>query len=132
VREQNNHGFRGERGISVWNIGGVRGVMMTDNPTIFRETHQTGSGLFLLRQSRRSWFRHSLPTGFLRLFRRGVADPTIYDYRGGDEKTVDSWQDAVENGELDDEPVIGFGSRVLKVLGIEHRESPLIRLLGRV
>jgi hypothetical protein len=68
----------------------------------------------------------------LRLFRRGVADPIIYDYRGGDEKPVESWQDAVENGELDDERVVGFGSRALKMLGIVHRAPPLVRRIGRV
>jgi hypothetical protein len=155
VREQNNDGFRGARGVSLRNMGTILlGDIMMDDPTLFRPSQQGDTGVLLVGraqrlaqhargQSRRSLFRDPRGTGVLRMFRRGggggdprsafYADPTIYDYRGGDDETVDSWVDAVENGELDDERVISFGSRVLKVLGVVHRaRPPLVRRLGRV
>jgi hypothetical protein len=128
-----------DRGISVWNIGAVRGVMMMDNhPTIFRQTQPAGSGG--LRQIRRSWFRHRLCVWRVFRHRGGNGDPrsTFYanrsfsGYLADDEKTVDSCVDAVENEELDDGRVMSFGSRVLKMLGIVHKPVPLVRRTGRV
>jgi hypothetical protein len=115
----------------------IRGDML-DDPTLVRPT-QGNTGVLLVvqrlarhagTQSRRSLFRGPRATGIFRKFQHGgdlrsafYADPTIYDYRGGDDETVESWVDAVENGELEDERVIWFGSRVLKVLGICTQHS---------